>query len=200
MTPTPIGGDEARRLAEQELSRPEYRQGDGSLLQRVLDAVDRFLSGLTGGGGSGVVLAVVGLVVVALVVVAAVRAGRVPGRRRRAAEAADPLATTAGVDHGAAADRLAAAGEHRAAVREYLRAVVADLEHRGVLTPRPGRTGAAAAAEGGHVLPGARESLAAGAAAFDQTWFGGRAATGEDVAAARGALAAVRDPDPAARR
>ncbi|MHA3705164.1 DUF4129 domain-containing protein, partial [Jatrophihabitans sp. YIM 134969] len=150
LAPTPIGGDEARRLAERELSRPEYQRGGESLFDRITRAIDRFLSSLTGSGGTNLIIAVIGLVIVAAVVVALVRAGRWPGRRRlRAAADTDPLATNPGVDHAAAAERLRSDGRHAEAVREYLRAAIADLEQRGVLTARPGRTATAAAAEGG---------------------------------------------------
>lgn len=195
--PDPITGETARRLAEQELSRPEYRQGGDSWVDRVLDAINRFFSSLFGGAGQGttVALTIVVVVLLAIVVAAAVRAGRLPGRRRReAAAVGDPLASEAGVDHAARAAAYAARGDHAAAVREYLRAAIADLEARGLLTARPGRTGAAAAHEGGLALPAARDPLVAGARAFDETWFGARPATAADVDAARGAFEAVRRP------
>ena len=46
-----------------------------------------------------------------------------------------------------------------------------------MLPPRPGRTGAATAREAGPLLPAAAADLAAATAAFDEVWFGGRAAT-----------------------
>ena len=197
MTPGPIDGGTARRLAEQELSRPEYHQGGDSFLERVIDAIDRFFSSLFGGAGQGttIALTIVVVVLLAIAVAAAIRAGRLPGRRRREAAAlGDPLAAEAGVDHAARAAAYAAEGAHAAAVREYLRAAVADLEARGLLTARPGRTGAGAAHEGGQALPAARDALVAGARAFDETWFGARPATAADVDAARLAFEAVRRP------
>ena len=137
-------------------------------------------------------LGIVAVVLIGLVVLAVVRAGRLPGRRRDTTTDDDPLGTTPGVDHAAEADRLRATGAHAAAVREYLRAAIADLERRGVLVARPGRTGAAAAAEGGTALPATASALDAGARVFDQTWFGTRPATAGDVETARAAYDAVR--------
>ena len=57
--------------------------------------------------------------------------------------------------------------------------------------PRPGRTGAATAREAGAAAARAADELAAATAAFDEVWFGGRAATAADVARARAAADAV---------
>lgn len=202
MTPAPIDGPAAQRLAQQELARPEYRNGGETVVQKVLDAVGRFLDRLFGGtgGGSTTAIVVVGVLVLAVVLFAVVRAGRVPGRRRRAtADAGDPLAPQCGVDHAARAADLLGRGALSEAMREYLRDAVATLERRGVLAPRPGRTGAAAAREGGLALPAARAELDAAARAFDPVWFGGRPATTADVELARRAADAVRAAPVAAR-
>ena len=128
----------------------------------------------------------------------AVRAG-VPGRRvrragrRRArpARAGRRPATTAGSPASSPPD-----GRRAEALREWLRAAVQTIEDRGVLPPRPGRTGAgdrprgrvrccpAAAADAGR-----RDH-----ARFDEVWFGGRPATDADVAPRRGGRRRRRTP------
>ena len=125
-------------------------------------------------------------------VVVAVRAG-VPTRRARGggAAGADLLAPDGVHDHRRLAAQLALDGRRAEALREWLRAAVQTIEDRGVLPPRPGRTGATTAREAGPLLPGAAAALAAGTRAFDEVWFGGRAATDADVAAGQQAADAV---------
>ena len=145
---------------------------------------------LTGAGaGHGLVLLLLLGVVVGLVL--GVRAG-LPTRRRRTRDAtADPLAPEAAADHRRRAAELDRQGLRAEALREWLRAAVQTVEQRGVLLPRPGRTGAATAREAGPLLPAAADDLASAVQAFDEVWFGGRAATDADVAAGRAAADAV---------
>ena len=89
------------------------------------------------------------------------------------------------------AAEFAEQGRHAEARREWLRAAVRTIEDRGILPPRPGRTGAATAREAGPSLPAAADDLRAATAAFDEVWFGGRAATPADVALARSAADGV---------
>ncbi|MGN6607642.1 MAG: DUF4129 domain-containing protein [Jatrophihabitans sp.] len=194
--PLPVSGPDARAAAEQELRHAEYHRDDPSLATKALQwAGDRLAELLSGSTGSNALLVV--LVLLALVVgYAVVRAGRGGRTARGAAGTADPLRPVAAVDHRAEARAHEAAGRLAEAVREWLRAAVATIEQRGVLTPRPGRTGAAIAAEAGPLLPDAAEVLAAAARAFDEIWFGGRAATDGDVGAAREAAAAAASARP----
>ena len=184
--PDPVGGAEAQRAARAELRRAGYEHGGRSLTSRTTDWIGRQLGHLLGGGGGSHALLL--LLVVALVVgvLLAVRAG-VPVRRRRgrAGEDVDPLAALAAVDHRRIAAELTRQGLRAEALREWLRAAVQTIERRGVLPPRPGRTGAATAREAGPLLPGAAAHLAAAMQAFDEVWFGGRPATDADVAAGR---------------
>jgi hypothetical protein len=136
------------------------------------------------------------LVVVVLLVVAilfALRAGRPKRGERRAGREGEPdlLAPVRASDHRRLAQQLTADGRHAEALREWLRAAIATIEERGVLPPRPGRTGAGTAREAAPLLPSAAEPLAAASRAFDQVWFGGRGATAADVAQARAAADAV---------
>jgi hypothetical protein len=103
----------------------------------------------------------------------------------------DPLAPVAARDHRRIAAALTADGRRAEALREWLRATVAAIEERGVLPPRPGRTGAATAREAGPLLPAVAADLDAATRAFDEVWFGGREATDADVASARAAADGV---------
>jgi len=190
--PDPVTGDAARRAAEAELRRTEYHQDDPGLIDRLLRWFGRRLADAFSGSAASNALLLFAVLVVAVVIFLAVRAG--PPRRdpvRRRADG-DPLAPLAAVDHRRLAAEHEAAGRLAEALREWLRAVLATIEERGVLEPRPGRTGAGIAREGGPLLPSVRDDLERAVTAFDATWFGGRPARPADVDLARALAEAVR--------
>lgn len=190
LAPSPVPGPDAHRAVVEQLRKAEYHRGDQSFVGRawgwVLDRLDALFSGSPGSNTLLVLL----VIVAAVVILAVVRAG-VPRRAARRPSAPDLLAPEADVDHRQLALAYGASGQRAEALREWLRAAVASVEERGVLLPRPGRTGAALAREVGPLLPDAAGDLAAAAAAFDEVWFGGRPATDADVAAARSAAELV---------
>lgn len=187
----PVSGGAARRAARAELRRSEYRHAGPSPLTRAVHWVTRHLGRLFDGGGGSDALLLVLVLLAVVAVLFAVRAGA-PARRVEAGGAdADPLAPVTSRDHRRIAAELAAQGRHREALREWLRAAVQTIEERGVLPPRPGRTGAMTAREAGPLLPRAAAELAAATTAFDEVWFGGRPATTADVEHARAAAEAV---------
>lgn len=189
----PVGGAAARRAARAVLRRAEYHRDDPGPVTRALHWIGRQLSKLLGGGGGGthaILLVVLVLAVVALVF--AIRAGvaRRTAHAQRAPEV-DLLEASTARDHRRTAMRLTDEGRHAEALREWLRAAVATIAERGVLPPRPGRTGAATAREAGPLLPAAAAELSAAMQAFDEVWFGARAADDQDVRVARAAADAV---------
>jgi hypothetical protein len=188
----PVGGDAAQRAARAELAQREYHQDRPGWTTRILHWIGHKLGELFGAGGGSHTLLLVGVVLIGIAIVFAVRAG-VPRRRLRSAagNVADPLAPAAARDHRRLAAELTAAGRRAEAMREWLRAAIATIEERGVLPPLPGRTGAATAREAGPLLPSAADELAAATGAFDEVWFGGRAATDADVTHAHAAADAV---------
>jgi len=173
------GRDEAADAARRELTRPQYESAQPSWLVRALsraaEELSDLLSRLTGlpGGRTGVVLAVA--LLGGLVALLLVRLG--PLRRRSAAPDLFTGATVLTAQgHRAAAEEAARSGRWADAVRERLRAVVRDLEQRGVLDPRPGRTAGEVARDGGAALPAVADGLRRGATVFDDVWYGGRPA------------------------
>lgn len=200
----PVGGSAARRAARAELERHEYHRDDPGPIQRALDWVgDRLGSLFSGGTGNHALLLIfVVLLVIGIVVVARIglpkRKGPNHGRG-----GVDPLAPSGSRDHRRLAEQFAAQGRRAEALREWLRAAVQTIEDRGVLLPRPGRTGAATAREAAPALPTAAANLTAATSAFDEIWFGGRKATDADVAlghAAADQVATARiSPDHAAQ-
>jgi Domain of unknown function (DUF4129) len=176
--PVEITREDAQRLARIELAKPEYRQDDLGLVERVLnwilerlgDALD--VAGRTSPAGWLGLLGVVLLVVLAVIAV----------RRRTGAlgrSASQPLFTgreRTAHDHRREAERFAAAGAWAEAVRERLRAIVRDVEERGLVDARPGRTADEVARDAGDALPSAAGELRDAARVFDDVWYGGRTA------------------------
>jgi Domain of unknown function (DUF4129) len=188
----PIPGPDAQHAVLEQLRKAEYHRDDPSYLDRIGNWILDRLDSLFAGGPGGNALLVLLVVIAAVVIFAVVRAGPITRRVRRAAGAADdPLRPGATTDHRRLAQELAAEGQNAEALREWLRAAVQTIEERGVLTPRPGRTGAATAREAGPVLPAAADALRAATTAFDEIWFGGREATCDDAAAGRSAADGV---------
>jgi Domain of unknown function (DUF4129) len=188
----PVGGSDAQRAARAELRKGEYHRDDPGLVQRAINWVLRHLGSLFDASGTSHVTLVVLVLMLAAVIFAVVRAGPHQRKiRRNGDETDDPLRPLAARDHRRLAAEFAAAGRRAEAMREWLRAAVQTIEDRGVLLPRPGRTGAAAAREAGPLLPTASAGLRTAMAAFDEVWFGGRKPTDHDVTLARAAADAV---------
>ena len=157
---------------------------------------DKAFGGGSGGDGEGWTAMVVVLVLlVAVVVIIRRRYG--PVRRRVTAgqalfDEATPLDATG---YRQKAKEHAAGGRWAEAVRARLRAVIAALEERAVLDPRPGRTADVAAREAGAVLPDQAPALLAAARVFDDIWYGQAAAGPDDyqrLVAVDEAVAAAR--------
>lgn len=212
--PVVIGREEAQRLARLELAKQEYAKDDETWVQKaitwLLERIDDVLERATSTsplGGFGL------LGIVALVVLVAVAVRRRTGPLGRAAyDAAQfDVGDRSAADFRAAAEAYAASGAWAEAVRARLRAVVRDLEERGLVDARPGRTADEIARDGGTALPSVATDLRAGARLFDDVWYGGRPADASSyqrmvaldraVASARPGGGARRDPlSPAAPR
>ena len=181
------GRDQAREAARHELAKHRYRAAEPPwyvrLITWLLHQLDRLLtkaSDTVPGGGWGLLLLV--LLVVGLAVVVLVRLR--PTARRTGGDLLFGLGQELTADqHRGLAERAAARGDHAEAVRERLRAVVRELEARGVVEPRPGRTADEVALEAGRVLPSLAGALRDGARLFDEVWYGGRTADASSYAA-----------------
>jgi len=201
----PIDRDSAREAAERELSKGAYHVDDPGLLRRLgeraLDWLDQRLADLTGvtpGGSAGLV--VLALAAVALAWLALWRLG--PLRRTPTSAAVLPAGDGAlsAAGYRRQADGFAAAGRYADAVRARMRAIARELEARGVLEPRAGRTADEIAREAGAQVPAVAGPLRTAAALFDEVWYGGRPATAGHDAALRQADDEVRRAPLAAAR
>ena len=188
----PISGDAARRAAVAELKHGEYHRDDPSVVSRILKWIGDRLDSVVSGTPAGSVTLILLVLLVAVIAFAVIRAGR-PQRTARARRATgDPLAPDARVDHRRLAAEYERDGRLAESLREWLRATIETIENRGVLDPRPGRTGAGLAREAGALLPDLAGDLNAVVDTFDAVWFGQRPARAEDVARAHRVADAVR--------
>jgi hypothetical protein len=189
-----VDRDRAREDAREELSRSVYAEAQPGLAERALEwllarvqeALDTAGS-LSPGGLTGLVGAL--LLVVALVLLVRWRTG--PLARSAVVHGASRGVLTA-ADHRALADSAAAEQRWADSVRERMRALVRELELRGVLEPRAGRTASEVAREAGAAVPGLADGLRRAAEVFDEIWYGGRPATREAAEEIRAVDEAVR--------
>jgi hypothetical protein len=179
--------DEARR----ELRKAVYHAGDESPVLRALrwalhqisELLDKLIR-IAPGGAASLVVVVVLLVALAVVL----RLGLGPARLRDAlTDRRGGARPRSAAEYRAEAETLAARGDFKEAVRARFRAVIRELEERGVLDPRPGRTAGEIAREGSAAVPSVAADLRAAAATFDGVWYGRRTATAAHYAAVRDA-------------
>jgi hypothetical protein len=172
-----IGRQAAQRLARAELAKPEYHQ-HVPLAQRVITAVLNFIgriftaaSNAAPGGWWGLIaLAALAVILTAVLLNWIGPVARARGSGPLAAEGETRTAR----HHRQQAGRLADAGSYAAAIIECVRAVAAELEERGVLPPRTGRTADEFAAEAGQALPAHADALRDAARLFDEVRYGQR--------------------------
>lgn len=196
--PVVLGREEAARLAKLELARPVYAGEEEPWVQRVirwlLGRIGELLDRAAGTSPLGW-FGLLGVAVLIALVVVAVR--RRTGSLRRGTDPGLFLGTgsRSGADFRSDAERFATAGAWAEAVRARLRAVVRDLEDRGLVDARPGRTADEVARDAGRVLPEVAGDLRVAARIFDDIWYGGRTAD----AAAYARLVQVDDAVASAR-
>jgi uncharacterized membrane protein len=184
-SPNPVTRGSAQEAARAELAKRAYHRNDPSLvdrglewllkrLQKVLDASTRHAP------GHGIGLFLIIVILAAVVALIVVRVGTL----RRTARASDQpmfgIGETTADEHRRAAAKFAADGLWAEAIRERLRAIARELEQRGVLDPRPGRTAAELSRDAGTQLPALADDLRNATSIFDEVWYGGRTATAAD--------------------
>lgn len=178
--------DEVRRVTDEVLARPEYRENGEGLLGQiwgfVQELLGRVLEAVVGSGrqtflGTAVTLVVVGLVVVLLVrFLRGVRhdPGQAPGLGDATGRAPREWL--------AEAEQHERAGRWREALRCRYRLLLARLAAAGLVDEVPGRTSGEYLAEALSTLPAARDDLRAVTLAFDRVWYGDQPVDGPEVA------------------
>lgn len=186
--PLDPGRDEARRWAWNELSDPIYSRHQPGWAERAVLWFWHTLQNLelpAGPGGTSGLLILVALVVLVVLVVW-LRAGPLRGPAARAA--GQPVlhgVVRTAAEHRALADEAARQGRWEVAVAERFRAVVRQLEQRGLIDELPGRTAHEVAEDVGAALPTLSPDLHEGARLFDDVRYGSRTATAEHDATLR---------------
>jgi hypothetical protein len=180
----PIDREQAREAAERELSKQIYASSKPGFLERVIQWAQRKLAELLDQAGSvmpGGLLGLAALVTIVVFLLVMIRLRLGPLRVKDLLSDRGPAAAALTADdYREQAGNFAAAGDYREALRARFRAVIRQLEQRGVLENRLGRTAGEIAAEAGAALPPVAAQLRAGADLFNEVWYGGRPAT-EDV-------------------
>ena len=180
--PVDIGRDDARQLAERELLNPVYADARPPWWQRastwIWEHFTELLDRLGGAAGSLLWLIVLGAVLAVIAFVIVRHTGGVQ-RRRSATREIFTERTRSAVDHRARAEDAAGRRAWNEAVLESFRAVVRQLEERGAIDPRAGRTADEAARDAGAVFGVLRSELGAAARLFDEVAYGDRPGTRE---------------------
>lgn len=186
--PPPVDPDAARRAAEEILRDPAYAQPEQSLLDRALEWVFDRLGSVFGSAGSGPGDLIGWLFVLALIAGAVwlvVKAARVPSIRRTVTVEAVEYGTETHRDARVWLDeaaRLAAAGDHRGALRCRHQALVARLLTDDVVEDVPGRTAGEYRRLVDVAVPAASTPMASLTARFDDVWYGNRATDAAEYA------------------
>jgi uncharacterized protein DUF4129 len=182
--PVDVDRDGARERAAAELADPAYQSAEPSWLARaarwLTEALANLLAGaasITPGGLFGVIVLL--LLLGAAIVLIRLRIGALAGTGRADRFVFEPGRPHSAREHRKAAELAAARGNLDEAVRERFRAIVRDLEQRGVLDERSGRTVDEIAEQAGTRLPGCADGLQEAARLFDDVVYGGRHATAD---------------------
>ena len=179
--PGPVDPEAARQAARDILSGAEYTEPEPSLVERAVDwmgeRLGSFFGTLTGGGPGSVIGWLVLVVLVAGAAWLLVRAARVPsvGSTSPGSQVRHGTETRWDADLWLAeSDRLAAAGDHRGALRCRHQAMLAHMVDARVVDDAPGRTASEYRRALGDRLPHLRPSLDQLTEQFEGAWYGGR--------------------------
>lgn len=169
------GGPLIGRRAAQILARRELDKV--SIWARIgHDIAQLFNNSANAVPGGWFGLVAFGIIIAVLVIAILTWARPAPRRRIRARSVLGGKARTA-QDYRQSATRFAKAGDYGQAIVEAVRAIAAELEERGVLPPRPGRTANELAIEAGSELVDLAADLRAVTKLFDDVRYGDRPGT-----------------------
>jgi len=165
-----IGRRPAQILARRELAKV-------SIWTRILRDIEKLFSASASAVPGGWFGLVVFGVIVAVLVIAIVTWARPAAKQRiRARSVLEGKALTA-QDYRRSAAQFAESGDYGQAIVEAVRAIAAELEERGILRPRLGRTANELAIEAGSELPALASELRAVTRLFDDVRYGDRPGT-----------------------
>ena len=173
--------EEARRWAEEELSKGIYHGDRESLLEKILNAIGEFFSRAE--SSSNVPTGSVAIVIVVALLVVLALSFVIYGPLRRARKVKAALHEVLVDDTRFAAELRAAAAAHERAgqwslaVLERFRALTRSLIERAILPDRPGQTAFEVTRDAGPKLPDAATDIQNAALLFDRVCYGEEPAT-----------------------
>lgn len=179
-------GDETRRRAQEELSKPEYQAAKPNWFDQLAADVADWFFGLFDGDGTGAVaplaLTMITIVVVAAVVVALIVWGRPRASRamRRGADLLGEKDDRTAAQLRTDAERRAREGDWDGAVVLRFRALARGLLERDLIDPAPGATAQGIAREAAPALPQLTQTLHEAATLFDAVRYLGASASEAD--------------------
>ncbi|MHA7295894.1 DUF4129 domain-containing protein [Pseudarthrobacter sp. MDT3-1] len=194
------GRDEARRWAEEELAKPEYRDAAPGWLDTVWADILDWLRSLDGGSGPDTTVAApwIGVAIAVLIGAAVVLARpRLNAKAKRAGDVFDAGTTVSAEAYRGRAAAAAAAGHWSAAIVDCFRALVRTAEDRTLFDARPGRTADEVAHELATPFPSEAGRLTEAARTFDGIRYGNESAGQADFAAVRELDIALQSLTPA---
>lgn len=191
--PLEPSAEQARRWAQEELAKREYRSSEGAserILAWLRDLLNPYYERLgSAGSPSSAIASTVLVILVVIALVWAINRFGMPALRGSSPfdggvfEGGDAARTAQ--EHRDAASAAERNGEYSAAVMERFRAIARELEQRAVLIPQPGRTASEIARQAGTSLPAVSARLAGAATLFDSVCYGRVQATPNDSALLR---------------
>jgi len=192
--PVVVGSGQAQKLAQRELSKPQYHLRQNTTRPLQLPSAGASTPSpppqhsSSAGHAGMVVLVILAAVVLVVAVVLLLRWLGRPRTQKADKEKAEKqkTGTTAAQEvlfgaarHRRDAELAAGSGDWAEAIRERFRAVIATLDERGLLPERPERTADEAARDAGTLLPAHAGVLNAAARAFDDVEYGEYVGTAE---------------------
>lgn len=177
---------DAKAAATDVLDRPEFKQPEPTILQRIRDWIDeqlaRLFGGLVGTGAASIITWLILAAFVGLVAFLIIRFSRGVTPEATARTAVDPARRRTADDWRAEASAHEKDGQWRAALRCRYRALVADLAQRGLVDEVPGRTTGEYRAEVNENVPTVAPEFGGATELFEAAWYGNRP-TGEEESA-----------------
>jgi hypothetical protein len=183
-------GDEARRWAEEELSRTVYAEAKPTLFDIWARDIQRFINDLFSGGADGVAAPIGIVVIVAIISIALIAALLYWGMPRRTHSVSKRSSHLLGADDNRSASQLRADAEKSARNGDYAaatifryRAIARSLLERDIINPAPGATAQAIARDAGGAFAQESAALVRAAEAFDDVRYAQHPGTAENYSA-----------------
>lgn len=196
LTPSQVDADDIRRVTDEVLSSPAYREAAPGALSRLLDGMLDVLARLLdqlGQGNRGAVIGTILFVLItgALVTITVVLLRRIR-RDRGVASRPVGIGGRSATEWRDLARRAEAARDWPEALRCTYRALIAELVVAGLTDEVAGWTARDYLRDIAAAAPDTQPAMEQVTVAFETTWYGRRPVDADDVAAVREAAESVR--------